>query len=187
MIKSKQLRACGFLAAALLPVAALAAGPQAADPAAQDLDQNIQKLKAQSLDVIQQAQSLEQGYLYPDYNRASVYVGVSIPGMLIKDISASIDNGTPVSYQYREGESVTLQDRGLHLLMRINAAAGRHHIHAQYTAQYSDARPGDVPFSGSYDGDFVKTSQPADLELELRRQGYLARPEIKFHDWKAAP
>jgi len=187
MIKMKQLRACGFLVAILLPIAALADGPQAADPAAQNLDQTIQKLKEQSLDVIQQAQTLEQSFLYPDYNRASVYVSVSIPGMLIKDISASIDNGTPVSYQYREGESIALQDRGLHLLMRINAAAGRHRIHAQYTAQYSDAKPGDVPFSGSYDGTFDKTSQPADLELELRREGYLARPEIRFHDWKAAP
>ena len=186
MIKRKSLRACGILAAALLPIAALAATPQAADPASVDVDQSIQKLKEQSLDVIQQAQTLEQNFLYPEYNRVSVYVGVRIPGILIKDISASIDDSAPTSYQYRESESIALQDRGLHLLMRINAQAGRHHIHAQYTAQYSDARPTDPPFTGSYDGYFDKTAQPADLELELQREGYLTRPELKFHDWRAA-
>ena len=186
MIKRKPLRACGLLAAALLPIAALAATPQAADPASLDVDQSIQKLKEQSLDVIQQAQSLEQNFLYPENNRVSVYVGVSISSMLIKDISVSIDDSAPTTYQYREGESITLQDRGLHLLMRINAAAGRHHIHAQFTAQYSDAKPIDPPFTGSYDGYFDKTQQPAELELELRREGYLTRPELKFHDWRAA-
>lgn len=165
----------------------MAAGQQPADPAAVDLDQKLQTLKVQSLDIIQQSEALEQGFLYPTDNRVFVYVSVTIPGMLIKDISASLDNGTPSSYQYRESESVALQERGLHLLLRANAAPGRHRIHAQYTAQYSDSRPGDVPFTGTYDGYFEKTSQPAELELELRRQGYLTRPEIKFHDWKAAP
>ena len=186
MIKQKPLRACGLLAAALLPIVALAATPQAAGPAALDADQSLQKLKEQSLDVIQQAQAAEQNFLYPEANRVSLYIGVGIPGMLIKDISATIDDGAPVSYQYREGESVALQDRGLHLLTRINAPPGRHHIHAQFTAQYSDARPIDPPFTGSYDGYFDKTEQPAELELALVREGYLTRPELKFHDWRAA-
>ncbi len=186
MTKQKPLRVCGILAAALLPIAALAATPRAADPAALDVDQSIQKLKEQSLDVIQQAQAVEQTFLYPDYNRVSLYVGVRIPGMLIKDISASIDDSAPVSYQYHEAESVTLQDRGLHLLLRINAAPGRHHLKAQYTAQYSDARPSDPPFTGSYDGYFDKTQQPAELELGLQRQGYLTRPELIFHDWRVS-
>ena len=186
MIKRKPLRACGLLAAALLPIAALAATPQAADPASLDVDQSIQKLKEQSLDVIQQAQSLEQNFLYPEQNRVSVYVGVSISSMLIKDISVSIDDSTPTTYQFREGESITLQDRGLHLLMRINAPSGRHHIRAQFTSQYSDAKPTDPPFTGSYDGYFSKTEQPAEIELELRRDGYVSRPELKLHDWRAA-
>lgn len=167
-------------------MAALAATPQGAGPAALDTDQGLQKLKEQSLDVIQQAQTAEQNFLYPEANRVTLYIGVRIPGMLIKDISASIDDGAAVSYQYREGESVALQDRGLHLLTRISATPGRHRIHAQYTAQYSDARPTDPPFTGSFDGYFDKTQQPAELELVLQREGYLTRPELKFHDWRAA-
>ena len=186
MIKRKPLRAYGLLAAVLLPIVALAATPQAVDPASHDVDQDIQKLKEQSLDVIQQAQAAEQDFLYPSRNRVSIYVGVHIPGMLIKDVSASVDGTAPVVYQYREGESVTLQDRGLNLLMRINAAPGQHRIHAQFTAQYSDARPGDPPFSGTYDGSFEKTEQPAELELDLQRDGYLTRPQLKFRDWRAA-
>ena len=186
MTKRKPLRACGLLAAALLPIAALAAPPQAADPAALAVDQNIQKLKEQSLDVIQQAQAVEQNFLYPDFNRVSVYVGVAIAGMYIKDITVTVDGGNPVHHEYTTSESYALQERGLHLVERLNAPAGRHHLQAQFTAQYSDARPSDPPFTGSYDGYFDKTQQPAELELQLRRSGYLTPPELKFRDWRAA-
>lgn len=190
MTNSKPLRAWrGLLGAALLPVAALAAPPQAADPAALDVDQNIQKLKEQSLDLVQQAQAVEQAFLYPDYNRLSVYIGVKISGMVLNDINVSIDGGTPTTYQYPREEAVQLQlqNTRLHRLVVMNAPPGRHRIHATFTAQYGDAKPTDPPFTGSFDGSFDKTEQqPADIELELRRDGYLTRPELKMHDWRAA-
>lgn len=186
----KPLRAWrGVLAAAFLPVAALAAQPQAVDPAALDVDQGIQKLKEQSLDIIQQAQSVEQSFLYPDYNRLSVYIGVKISGMVLNDISVSVDGGAPIVYQYPREEAVQLQlqNTRLHRLVVMNAPPGRHRIHAQFTSQYGDAKPTDPPFTGSFDGTFDKTEQqPADIELELRREGYLTRPELRLHDWRAA-
>ncbi len=177
-----------MIAATLLPVCAIAATPQAATQAAQDSDQNIQKLKEQSLDLIQQAQAVEQDFLYPGYNRLAVYVGVRITAMILRDISVSIDDGKPVTYEYPRSESVQLQLLGnsLHRLIVMTAPSGRHHIRAQFTAQYAEARPTDPPFTGSYEGYFDKTNQPADIELSLQRQGYLTRPELKFYQWSAA-
>lgn len=189
MTKRKPLRAwCGAIAATLLPIVALAATPQAVTQAAQDSDQNIQKLKEQSLQLIQEAQGVEQDFLYPGYNRLAVYVGVRITAMILRDITVSIDDGKPVTYEYPRSESVELQMLGnsLHRLIVMNAPTGRHKIHAQFTAQYAEARPSDPPFTGSYDGYFDKTDRPADIELSLQRQGYLTRPELKFYQWSAA-
>ncbi len=49
-----------------------------ADPSATPIeqDQAIQKLKEESLDLIQQSLSVEQDFLRPDANRLTVYVGV---------------------------------------------------------------------------------------------------------------
>jgi len=189
MIKRKPLRAwCGAIAATLLSFAALAATPQEVNQAALDQDQAIQKLKEQSLQVIQEAQGVEQDFLYPGYNRLAVYVGVRITAMILRDISISIDDGKPVTYEYPRSESVELQLLGnsLHRVIVMNAPTGRHHIHAQFTAQYAEARPTDPPYTGSYDGYFDKTEQPADIELSLQRQGYLTRPELKFYQWSVA-
>ncbi|MDR3416199.1 MAG: hypothetical protein P4L83_08435 [Nevskia sp.] len=187
MIKPKTLRAWrGLLAAILLP-AAVGAGPaQAADPAPLQVDQDIQKLKEQALDINQQAQAIEHDYLYPPRTRVDVYVGVHIPGMLLKDITVAVDDAAPVHYQYNELESIVLQERGLHRLLRLAAEPGSHRIRAQFSARYSDAKPGDPPFTGSYDGSFDKGQPPAELEFDLKRNGYLSDPQLQFHDWRAA-
>jgi hypothetical protein len=188
MTKRKTLGAwrCVLAAAALLPVAVLGQQPQAADPAAQEVDQNIQKLKEQALDINQQALRVEEDFLYPASNRVSVYVGVLIPGMLISDISVSIDGGEPIRYPYTAKESQTLQDGGLHLLKRLSASPGSHRIHAEFIAKYSGTKSSDPPFTGSYDGSFDKADLPVDLELALVRVGYLTKPELKLRNWRPA-
>lgn len=177
-----------MIAASLLPLCALAATPQPIVQAAQDNDQAVQTLKLQSLDVIQQAQSVEQEFLHPEPNRLTIYVGVRITAMVLRDISVSIDDGAPTTYEYPRSESIELQLIGnsLHRLRVMTAPPGRHKIHAQFTAQYAEARPTDPPYTGSYDGTFDMSSKALDLELSLQRQGYLTRPELKFYQWSAA-
>lgn len=173
-------------AMSLLPVAILADAPTAG-PTAQDVDQNIQQLKRQALDIDQQALAAQSQFLYPARTRVSVYVSVLIPGMLIKDITVSVDGGQPLHHVYTERESQVLQDGGLFLLTQLHAEPGSsHRVHAEFTAQYADAKLGDPPFTGSYDGNFDKTEQPADIELALLRMGYLSPPEIKLKDWRPA-
>lgn len=177
-----------MITATLLPLVAAAATPQAVTQAAQDSDQTIQKLKEQSLDLIQQAQAVDQDFLRPEHNRLSVYIGVRITAMILRDISVSIDDGKPVTYEYPRSESVQLQLLGnsLHRISVMTAPSGRHHVRAQFTAQYAEAKVTDPPFSGGYDGYFDTTDKPTDIELSLQREGYLTRPELKFYQWSAA-
>jgi len=185
MTRSKQLRAWrGLFAAILLPAAAWQA--LAAESAAPQLDLDIQTLKEQALDINQQAQNIEDDYLYPPRTRVTVYVGVHVPGMLLKDITISVDDAPPVNYQYGELESIVLQDRGLHQVLRFNAEPGPHRIHARYTARYSDAKPTDPLFTGVYEGSFAKDDHPAELELDLGRKGYLGDLQLRFHSWRTA-
>jgi hypothetical protein len=189
----KPLRAWyGAIAASLLPLLAVAATPPepVATPSATPIeqDQSIQKLKEDSLDIIQQSLTVEQDFLRPDPNRLTVYFGVRIPAMIVRDVSVSIDGGKPTTYQFPRSEAVQLQlnPNSLAPLVTMVTPPGHRHIHAQFTAQYGEARPFDPPFTGVYDGDFEKTNKPAELELSLQRQGYLTRPELKFYQWSAA-
>ena len=183
MTTPKTLRArTGAFAAALLPLAVFAAQPPAADPL--ELDTKLQQLEEQALDINQQAQAAEEDFLYPDSSRVSIYVSVAIPGMLIRDMTVWVDDGAPVRHVYSESEAIVLQERGMDRITRLVAQPGAHRIRAQYTAQYSDARPTDPVFTGAYAGTFDKTQQPAELELQLRRDGYLTRPELRFHEWR---
>lgn len=177
---------CVLAAASLLP-AAILADPPAAGPTAQDVDQSIQKLKQQALDVDQQALAAQIEFLHPARTRINLYVSVLIPGMLIRDITVSVDGGAPVHHTYSDKEAQVLQDGGLQLLTQEHAEPGSsHRVHAEFTAQYADAKLGEAPFTGSYDGSFDKTEQPADIELALLRTSYLSPPELKLKDWRPA-
>jgi hypothetical protein len=183
MIRPELLGAWRSLFAATLLSAATAEAQT--DVTATQLDQNIQKLKSQALDIGQQAQTLQDDYLYPKHSRVSVYVGVLVPGMLLTDVTVAIDDEPAVNHHYDELESVVLQNRGLQRLLLMKAEPGSHRIHATYVAHYSDAKPTDPPFTGGYDGTFDKDEQPADLELDLDRKGYLGDLQLRFRSWKA--
>jgi hypothetical protein len=193
MINRKQFRDWGVAAIAFFAVLPAAVPAQSGDAAIADQDRAIQALKEQALDVEQKAQSLEDDLVYPASSRVSVYVGEEIPGILLKQITVSIDNGEPVSYTYKEQEALALSVKGIHRVLRINTTPGAHRIHAAYSAQFADARDQQEPFSGSYDGFFEKGPWAAAVELELESGTPVspaavgrAKPELKMRDWRAA-
>lgn len=168
---------------------ALAAGPVAVDEEAQALDQTIQALKQEVLDIDSRGQGIEQNLKYPAPSRVDVYVGVGIKGLLLKTISVSIDDGTPVTYQYSDDEARALQDgkpTPLHLLHRFNATAGSHRLRADFTARNFDAKPEAPSQSGHYEAFFSKDSRPSELELTIEGGGFRADPALQLRDWRAA-
>ena len=179
-------RAC-LVAAIFLPFAA-AATPLQQPPEADalELDQALQKIKEQALDINAEAQRAEDEFLYPDFTRVTVYFGVQVKGLLVKNVSVSVDDGTPAYYQFSSSEAVALQKQGLYPVVRLNAPPGTHRIRAQYTAQFADAKTGEAPISGGYEAYFNKDLRPANLELYVSREGYLSQTfSLKMHEWRA--
>ena len=104
------IKICAALA--LLPLCAAAAPPpQDADPAELSQDQRIQKLKEQALDITWREQAIDKQFEYPPVDRVIVYVGDGVTGMLLKEISVSIDNSAPTHYEFSELESSCSRSR----------------------------------------------------------------------------
>jgi hypothetical protein len=182
LVAGKRCAACTVLCALPLLAGAAALPP----PSATALDQSVQQLKNQALAIERDAQDLEDDYLYPPYRRLSVYIGVQVPGLLVRDVAVSIDGADSDRHQYSELEAIALQDGGLHRMLRENVAPGAHRIRVWFTAQYADARPADPPFRGYYEGYFNKDREPAELEFDIVREGVLAKPTLRLRDWRAA-
>lgn len=179
----------GHLRAAVLafclPACAFAATPPPVDEATLKLDTSIQALKGEVLDIHQRALDEEEKFLYPEVSRVNVYVGVKVSGLLLNDMTITIDDGEPALHSYDTIEAIVLQRRGLQRLVRINAAPGSHRIRGEFTAHYADARPEAPLVRGRYEAVFEKTLDPAELEFTIVQDGFAGSPILKLRDWRA--
>ncbi|TXH05085.1 MAG: hypothetical protein E6R07_05675 [Nevskiaceae bacterium] len=161
-----------------------AAAPPAPDANALQIDQNIQSLKDEVLQFNRDAVTLEQDTLYPPYSRTSVYLGVRIGGLLVKDFSIAFDDGTPQTFNFTDDEGrAFLLHNGLRRMLRANLAPGPHRIRADFSAQYADAKPSDAPVTNHFEAIFDKGYSQTDLELTLGRSTRVAKPGLTLKQW----
>lgn len=173
--------------AACLPLCVGAAAPEPVDEATLKLDSEIQALKAEVLDINQRGLDTEENFLYPELTRVEVYVGVKAPGLLVNDVTVTVDDGAPTLHSYDTLEAIVLQRRGLYRLLRINAQPGAHRIKAEFTAHYADAKPEAPLLHGRYEAVFDKTLKPSELEFTIVQENFLSVPTLKLRDWRVAP
>ena len=167
----------------------LAAAPTQPQPdsGAVKLDQTIQSLKDEVLQFNRDASALEQNSLYPAYSRTSVFLGVRLGGLLVKEFSVSFDGGLPEKFTFDEVESLAfLQNKGLRRVMRANLPPGPHKVHAEFTAQFADAKPDAAPLTGNLEAVFDKNYNNTDLGLMLVRQGFMAQPSLTLEQTRSA-
>lgn len=169
-----------------LPLAAQATPPQPADPAVLEIDKTLQQLKAEVLDINQQAIRTEDAFLYPDQTRVTVYVGVSAPGLLVEEVLIAIDSYPPVRKKLLVTEQVALQRRGLYRAIRMNVPPGAHRLRAEFTGRYADISPDLPKLTGRYEAVFDKTTLGADLEVLISTPGLSQDPVISLRDWRAS-
>ena len=151
------------------------------------LDQTIQGLKDEVLQFNRDASALEQNSLYPPYSRTSVFLGVRIGGLLVKEFSVSFDGALPQKFVFDEIESLAfLQNKGLRRVMRVNLDPGPHKVHAEFTAQFADAKPDAAPLTGNIDAVFDKNYNNTDLGLMLVRLGFMAAPSLTLEQTRSA-
>ncbi|PTU31009.1 hypothetical protein CJD38_11950 [Stenotrophobium rhamnosiphilum] len=151
------------------------------------LDQTIQDLKEEVLQFNSDASALEQNSLYPSYSRTSVFLGVRLSGLLIKEFSVTFDGGAPEKFTFDEIESLAfLQNKGLRRVMRVNLEPGQHKIRAEFIAQFADAKPDALPITGNLEAIFDKNYNNTDLGLMLVRTGFRAEPSLTLEQTRSA-
>lgn len=162
------------------------AQPAPPDASALKLDNAIQDIKTEVLSFNAEAQSVEQDTLYPSYSRVTVFVGMRIPSLLLQKVSVSFDGGPAqdISFSENEGKALLLSQGNLVRVLRTNLKPGSHRLHAEFSAQYADARKSDEPITGSYDAIFNKDHGAADLELDVGRYTRVSKPEMNLQQWR---
>jgi hypothetical protein len=159
--------------------------PAPVESGALKLDQAIQGIKDEVLQFNRDATTLEQDSLYPAHSRTSVFVGVRLGGLMLREFSVSFDGGETQKFTYNDNEALAfLENKGLRRVVRVNLAPGAHRLRAEFSAQFADAKPDAAPITGSYEAIFDKTYSDANLELTLARATRMAKPTLSLKQWR---
>lgn len=167
---------------------AIAAGPSAAELEEQTLklDQAVQAFKKEALEFNTEAQTIEDEVLYPPHARLSVYLAVKVPGLLLKDVSVSIDNGPAQTFNYTDRDAKAMLSEGhLQRVLRSGVTAGAHRIRISYTGQMADAKEGAPPVGDSYEAVFDKDQRETTLEFQIARRTRLSKAGISMKQWRS--
>ena len=167
---------------------AIAAGPSAAELEEQTLklDQAVQAFKKEALAFNTEAQTIEDEVLYPPHARLSVYLAVKVPGLLLKDVSVSIDNSPAQTFNYTDRDAKAMLSEGhLQRVLRSGVTAGAHRIRISYTGQMADAKEGAPPVGDSYEAVFDKDQRETTLEFQIARRTRLSKAGISMQQWRA--
>ncbi len=156
------------------------------DERALKLDQAIQALKKEVLDFNVEGQRAEDDILYPPYSRVSVYVAVRVPGLLLKQVTVSIDNAPAqtINYSDRDAKSL-LSEQHMQRVLRANVGPGSHRIRFSYTGAMADAKADAPPIGDSYEAVFDKDSREAELELRIARPTRFSKAAVTMKQWRA--
>lgn len=159
-----------LIVAALLPLSLAAAETPDTTERALRLDQTIQGLKDEVIELSREAQDIESIALVPDYQRVSVYLRVGVRGLLLSDVSISIDDKTIDVYHYDEKDSrALLADNSLQRLLRTTVTPGPHRIRIEVVGKYADDKEGAPPAKAKFEAIFDKDEREAELEFAITR------------------
>lgn len=160
-----------LLSVALLPLSIAAAGPAAdISERAIRLDQVIEALKDELVEFSAEAQSIEDAVLIPEHQRVSIYLRVAVSGLLLQEVSVTIDDREAETYAYGERDArALLSDHALQRIARTTVGQGPHRVHVSYRGRYADDKPDAPPVSGSYEAIFDKDHKETELEFVLSR------------------
>lgn len=181
-------KAVGPLLVALLastPLAQAASSPDL-DERALRLDQSVQAFKKEVLELNTEAQGIENDVLFPTHARLTVHLGVKVPGLLLQEVSVSVDNDPAQTYTYTDRDAKALLDEGhLQRVLRSSVAPGAHRIRISYRGQMADAKADAPPVGDAYEAVFDKDQRPTDLEFSIARRNRLAKAGISMKQWRA--
>lgn len=188
MPKTRGLTAPGAGVLLAFCACAQAAPPTRADDITQ-LDRNIQALKEELLDFNREAAAVEVDTVLPAYDRINVYLAVKVAGLLVQDVTVSIDGGKPEIYHYDETDARALLAAGsVQRILRATAEPGPHRVRISFTGRMLGADPKEALITDRYEVAIDKPSQVADLEFIIAPHTRLrGQPKLTMKQWRMVP
>lgn len=161
--------------------------PQQPDELVIQNDQVIQALKDEVLEFSREAQAVEDEVLFPAHSRLSIYLGVRVTGLLLNEVTLSIDDLPPQKVTYDDrGARALLSEGNLQRLLRANIAPGPHRVRVSFSGRFYDDKPDEPPLTDQYEAIFDKGLNEAELEFVISRASRFSRPGLSMKQWRAS-
>jgi hypothetical protein len=144
------------------------------------LDEQVQSIKAQTLELNRDLFILEEELLFPDNTQVAVFLSLDIGEFFTLDAVKLTVDGTVVSnYLYTARQVDALRRGGVHRLFMGNMKAGAHEVVAVFTGKGPNGRD----YRRATSLNFEKTLGAKHLELQITDSENLRQPEFRVKEW----
>ena len=153
-------------------------GAQAAEE--RSLDEQVQDIKAETLQLNRDLFILEEELLFPDNTQVAIFLSLDIGEFFALDAVKLTVDGTVVSnYLYTERQVDALRRGGVHRLYMGNLKAGQHEVVAVFTGR----GPNDRDYRRATALIFEKTAGAKHLELQIVDSEAQRQPDFRVREW----
>lgn len=175
ILASARAFTCGWISVFLLH---FSLGAQASEPAT--LDQQIQDIKAQTLELNRDLFILEEELLFPDNTQLAVFVSMDVGVFFALDaVKLSVDGDVVSHYLYTERQLDALQRGGVHRLHLGNLKTGSHEVVAVFTGK----GPGGRDYRRATELTVEKTTGAKHIELIISDAEEKRQPQFSVKEW----
>jgi hypothetical protein len=144
------------------------------------LDEQVQSIKAQTLELNRDLFILEEELLFPDNTQVAVFLSLDIGEFFTLDAVKLTVDGTVVSnYLYTERQVDALRRGGVHRLYMGNLKVGPHEVVAVFTGRGPSGRD----YRRATSLDFEKTVGAKHVELQITDSENQRQPEFRVKEW----
>lgn len=144
------------------------------------LDEQVQEIKAQTLQLNRDLFILEEELLFPDNTQIAVFLSLDVGEFFALDAVKLTVDGTVVShYLYTARQVDALRRGGVHRLYMGNLKTGAHEVVAVFTGRGPQGRDYRRATSLSVE----KTPGAKHLELQIVDSEAMRQPEFQVREW----
>jgi hypothetical protein len=148
---------------------------------AQDsLSEQIQDIKARTVELNRDLFILEEALLFPDNTQVAVYVSLDVGTFFTLDaVKLTINDEVVTHYLYTARQVDALRRGGVHRLFQGNLKNGKHEIVAVFTGKGPQGRD----YRRATDLVIDKTQGAKHLELKITDSQAMQQPQFSVREW----
>lgn len=150
------------------------------EPAASQLDSDIQTLKKEVLDVNRELFLMEEDILYPESTQFTVFLSFDVGDFFDLDsVQLRIDDKIVTNYLYTRRELTALKKGGVQRLYQGNLKSGDHEV----TAFFIGKGPHDRDYKRGVTRTISKALSPLSVELKIVDDTGKEQPDFDLAVW----